>query len=210
MLSDLPNLLVAWGIQATGVLSPGPGVALILGIATSRGRGPALLTCVGISLGALLLAVLTVIGLATVLAEARGVMIAVRWLGAAYLLWLAWGAFRRAAAPPPPPEGRASGPGGRTGRTILGGFLFQMANPKAIFFWIAVAAVGSLQTVSAASLALFLAGAWAISFAGHGGWAILLSSSPFRALYVRARRGVEAALGAIFAAAALKIATERS
>ena len=32
----LPNLAVGWGVQLLGVLSPGPGVALILAIATTR------------------------------------------------------------------------------------------------------------------------------------------------------------------------------
>ncbi|XDA97754.1 hypothetical protein AB1M95_16820 [Sulfitobacter sp. LCG007] len=41
MTRDLPNLLFARSIQLTGVMSPGPGVAFILGIATARGRAPA-------------------------------------------------------------------------------------------------------------------------------------------------------------------------
>ncbi|PJE34176.1 hypothetical protein CVM52_23655 [Pseudooceanicola lipolyticus] len=76
MIDDLPNLFLAWSIQFTGVVSPGPGVALILGIATAQGRGAALRCCLGIGLGGLLLAALTVFGLAALLAEWRGAMIA--------------------------------------------------------------------------------------------------------------------------------------
>ena len=150
------------------------------------------------------------LGLATVLAEWRGAMIALRCFGAAYLAWLAWGAFRKAFAPPPPPAASESRVGKGSLKQIAGGFVFQLGNPKAIFFWIAVAAVGSLDTVSTLSLLVFLAGAFVISAGGHGVWALLLSSTPFRALYARARRGVEGALGVFFAAAALKIATSRS
>ena len=53
MLADwLPNLLAGWAVQLLGVLSPGPGVALILTVATTRGRVPALTSCLGIASGA--------------------------------------------------------------------------------------------------------------------------------------------------------------
>ncbi|SLN15151.1 Homoserine/homoserine lactone efflux protein [Roseivivax jejudonensis] len=208
MTGDLPHLLLAWGIQATGVLSPGPGVALILGVAMAEGRRPALLTCLGIGAGALLLAVLTALGLAGLLAGTREAMIAVRWIGAAYLAWLAIGAFRKAAAPAAPVAARPVAR--RTPlRRIVGGFVFQIGNPKAILFWLAVAAVGGLDTVSPAALLIFLAGAFAISAGGHGLWALILSSGPARAVYARARRGIEATLGFVFALTAIRLATTK-
>ena len=47
----LPQLLLAWSIQAMGILSPGPSVALILGVATSRGRLPSVVTAFGVACG---------------------------------------------------------------------------------------------------------------------------------------------------------------
>ncbi|MDQ2632147.1 MAG: hypothetical protein M3Y78_00235 [Pseudomonadota bacterium] len=52
----LPQLLLAWSIQAMGILSPGPSVALILGVATSRGRLPSVVTALGVSCGSIVLA----------------------------------------------------------------------------------------------------------------------------------------------------------
>ena len=40
----LPQLFLAWSIQTMGVLSPGPSVALIIGVATGQGRLPSLVT----------------------------------------------------------------------------------------------------------------------------------------------------------------------
>jgi len=48
-----------------------------------------------------------------------------------------------------------------------------------------------------------------ISFGCHGAWAVLLSSRPFHAAYCKARRWVEASLGAFFAFMAFGLATER-
>jgi len=208
ILDHLPQLLLAWSVQAAGVASPGPGVMLILGVATTHGRGAALRLCLGIGGAAVLLAAATVLGLAAILSEARSLMIAVKLIGAGYLAWLAWGAFRKAAAPSALAR-QVSVPGlSRLGPVGLG-FAMQMTNPKAIFFWIAVAAVGGVGQAPAHVVAVFVAGAFAISAGGHAAWALLLSSRPFRALYARARRGIEAALGVVFALFAVRLATSR-
>jgi len=210
MTEYLPALLVAWGIQWMGVLSPGPGVALILGVATTRGRGAALLTCLGIAAGSVVLSVATVVGLAALFADVAGVMFAVKLLGAAYLAWLSYGAFRGSLAPPPPPVADAAAVRRAAGRSLLAGFTMQVVNTKAIFFWLAIAALGGLADAPWPVLALFVMVAALNSFLGHGAWAVLLSSRPFLALYRQGRRWVEAALGTFFAFAAFKLATSRT
>lgn len=201
----LPNILLAWGVQATGVASPGPGVALILGVAVSQGRAPALRICLGIGIAAVLMATATVLGLAAIWSEVASLMTVVKLLGSAYLAWLAYGAFRKAASPGSLPHARTISARG----SVLHGFLMQLINPKAMIFWLAVAAVAGLNTAPLPVIAVFLAGAFVVSFGGHGAWAIALSSAPFRAIYAAGRRWVEGALGAFFAFAAFKLATSR-
>ncbi|NNE80454.1 MAG: LysE family translocator [Silicimonas sp.] len=187
----------------TGVMSPGPGVALILGIAVSEGRRSALMACLGIGCAAILLAVATVVGLAAIWSEVAGLLTIVRLAGATYLGWLAWTAFRKAINPPPPPTARRES--GRS--SILQGFLMQLINPKALMFWVAIAAVSGLNLAPLPVVVLFVIGAFAVSFAGHGIWAVALSSHPFRILYARARRWIEGLLGCFFALVAFKLAT---
>lgn len=208
MIADwLPNLLLGWGVQLTAVASPGPGVALILSIATGQGRGPALSACLGIGCAALLMAIATVLGLAALWSGIALFVTAIKLAGAAYLAWLAWGSFRKAIAPPELPT---SAPRRSGRRNALHGFLMQLTNPKALAFWVAIAALAGLHEAPLPVIAIFLAGAFAISVAGHGAWALALSSLPFRAFYARSRRWVEGALGAFFAFAAFKLATART
>ena len=207
MITDwLPNLMTGWAVQLLGVLSPGPGVALIMTMATTRGRAPALTTCLGIASGAVLLALIAVMGLATLLADIAWAMLAVKSAGAAFLLWLAWKSFGRMLDPGDMPAARATA---RPGSAAATGFTMQMTNPKAILYWIAAAAVAGLETAPLPILALFLAGAFINSFLGHGAWAVALSSRPFLKLYARARRWIEGTLGAFFTVAAFKLATSR-
>ena len=202
----LPGLLVAWGVQLMGIVSPGPGVALIIGVAVSEGRRPALLTTAGVACGAVALALATVLGLTAVLAKMQPAMTAVRIAGGLYLLWLAYKALGRAANPPQIAPAQSA-----NGRSAwLRGFVLQISNPKAIFFWLAIAALGSLEGAPWPVLALFVLGAFVNSFVGHGAYGVALSTGPARAAFVAWRRWIEGALGAVFAFAGLKLLLARS
>jgi threonine/homoserine/homoserine lactone efflux protein len=202
----LPNLAVGWGVQWLGVLSPGPGVALILATATTQGRAPAVVTCLGIAMGAAILAFAAVMGLATILAEIAWAMLAVKIAGVIFLAWLAWKSFGRAMAPPGLPDATQM----RNGRPVVTGLAMQLTNPKAILYWIAAAAVAGLDSAPWQVLALFVAGGAVNSFTGHGAWALALSSNLFREAYAGGRRWIEAALGTFFAFAAFKLATSET
>lgn len=207
MIEYLPQILLALSIQTMGVLSPGPSVALILGVATSRGRLPSLVTAFGVACGSIILATATVLGIAVIFAQVAELMTIVRLAGAGYLFWLAWKAFRKAAQPT---ELKAIAAGKQSvWRTGLAGFFLQVSNPKAIFFWLAIASVGGVGDAPLPVVALFVLGAFLNSFAGHGAYALLLSSRPVRALYDRGQRWIEGALGCFFLFAGFKLATSK-
>ncbi|MEM8788953.1 MAG: LysE family translocator [Pseudomonadota bacterium] len=207
LLPHLPQLLLAWSIQLTGVISPGPSVALILGVAAGQGRGPALITALGIGCASIVLSLATVLGLAALFAQAADLMTLVRFIGAGYLAWLAYGAFRKAMAPPALSAARVAPRS--AARLALAGFALQVSNPKAIFFWLAVASVGGVGAAPIPVIALFLLGAFINSTVGHGAWALVLSAGPMRRAYARGRAWIEGSLGVFFAVAALRLATSR-
>ncbi len=201
----LPGFLAAYALLLVGASSPGPAVAMLLGIATTEGRAAALVSCVGIACGSSIINLSTLIGVGLLLSQAAWAMALLKLAGAAYLLWLAYGAFRRALHPPLVTFRDARF--GSNGRLFSAGFLLQVTNPKAIAFWLAIAAIGATEGGGPAVVALFVAGAWMLSFLCHGGWALLLSSGPIRRGYAAGRRWVEASLGTFFGFAAYKIAT---
>lgn len=208
MIEYLPHLLLAWSIQLSGVVSPGPSVALILGIATAEGRRPALITVCGIGCGSFVLATATVLGLTALFAEIAGLMTVIRFLGAAYLAWLAWGAFRRAASPPPLRVAEV-GSASLLQRMAMG-FLLQATNPKAMLFYVAIASVGGLAGAPIEVAVIFVVGCFVNSVLGHAVWALVLSAARVRRAYLSAQRWVEGALGVFFAFAAFRLATARS
>jgi threonine/homoserine/homoserine lactone efflux protein len=201
----LPGFIAAYAILLVGASSPGPAVAMLLGISTTQGRGPALITCFGIATGSMTINLLTMIGVGLLLSQAAWAMNLLRLVGAAYLLWLAWGAFRKALNPP---KVSVEATAVQSAPALYAkGYLLQVTNPKAIAFWLAIAAVGAVNGAPAPVVAAFVAGAFVISFAMHAAWALVLSSRPVRAAYAGGRRWIEAGLGTFFTFAAFKLAT---
>ncbi len=208
MADYLPGFIASYSILLVAVMSPGPAVAMLLGLGLSRGRGAALIASLGIAAGSSTIALITLMGMGLLLQQAAWAITLLRLIGSAYLLWLAYGAFRKALNPPRVEP--AQMPPLSFGRAFLTGYLLQVTNPKAIVFWLAIGAVGATTGAPAQITALFLAGAFAISLTGHGFYAIALASGPVRRAYQKARRGVEATLGLLFTFFAFKLATSRS
>ncbi|MEM7487927.1 MAG: LysE family translocator [Pseudomonadota bacterium] len=207
LAAHLPLFAAAYAILLVAALSPGPAVAMLLGIGTARGRGPALVASAGIATGSVVINLLTLVGVGLLLQQAAWAMTGLRILGAAYLAWLAWGSLKKALAPPSVTI--ADVPARSSARYFAMGMALQVTNPKAIAFWLAIAAVGATQGGGAGVVAAFVLGAWLISFACHGFWALVLSAAPVRTLYARFRRWVEGTLGAFMGYMAIRLATER-
>ncbi|MEN0041541.1 MAG: LysE family translocator [Pseudomonadota bacterium] len=203
----LPGFFAAYAILIVAASSPGPAVAMLLGIGLGQGRWAAMIATAGIAVGSLTLNALTLLGVSVILREAAWVMGIMRVLGAAYLLWLAYCAFRKALSGAEV-ELKKTKP--RSGPQLFAmGYLLQVTNPKAIVFWLAIASVGATQGAGIGVIALFVLGALFISFVCHAAWALLLSSAVVRAGYGRIRRPVEAVLGSLFAFFAFRLVTER-
>lgn len=204
----VPGFLAAYAILIVGAASPGPSVALLIGIATGQGRLPALIATTGIATGSATINVLTMIGVGVLVSQAAWAILVLKLLGAAYLAYLAFCAFRKAAAPP------AFSPmqsGQRTWlRWFAVGYALQVTNPKAIAFWLAIAAVGATEGAGLFVKTLFVFGAFMISFACHGAWALVMSAQRARAAYAAGRRWIEATLGIVFSVFAWKLATSET
>lgn len=110
---------------------PGPDMAYMIAMGLQGGRRAALRAILGIGTGMSVYAALVALGLGRVVERWPLVLVVVKLGGAAYLLWLAWHAWRD--APHAPEPGQTPG-----GRPYLRGCLVSLANPKVILFFLAV------------------------------------------------------------------------
>jgi threonine/homoserine/homoserine lactone efflux protein len=115
-------------------LTPGPAVLLVIAHALTRGAAAAAWAALGILSANVLYFALSATGLGAVLVASYELFSLLRWLGAAYLVWLGVRLLigRSAVRSPATPAVGA----GR--RTFVNGFALQAANPKALLFFVAL------------------------------------------------------------------------
>lgn len=122
-----------FGIAVLLALSPGPDNLFVLTQSVLWGRTAGLCVVLGLCTGVLGHTVAVSVGLAAVFAASSAAFMAVKLVGAAYLLYLAWGALR---------AGSASLQGGRAPRQTGGqlyrrGVFMSLTNPKVTVFFLA-------------------------------------------------------------------------
>lgn len=127
-----PGVLPAFALAMVLVeLTPGPNLAYLALLGAGQGRRTGLLAVAGITAGLAFWLLVALFGLTrTPLHSLLGLEI-LRWVGAAYLVWLAWDALRPGAGVGP--TGRPSG-----GRAFLRGLAANLLNPKAAIFYLAL------------------------------------------------------------------------
>ena len=117
-------------------LTPGPAVLFVVAQALTRGAVASVWATLGILTGNALYFALSATGLGAVLLASYELFSLVRWLGAAYLIWLGVRALMGRSAT----RSIASAPMVAAGRrrTFVNGFVLQAANPKALLFFVAL------------------------------------------------------------------------
>jgi threonine/homoserine/homoserine lactone efflux protein len=120
-------------ISLVVVVSPGIGVLYTVSTAMSRGSRASLVAAFGCTLGIVPHMLAAIVGLAALLNASAVVFQTVKYLGVAYLLYLAWSTFREKGALVEP-NGLERG---SAGRVILTAVLINLLNPKLSLFFFA-------------------------------------------------------------------------
>lgn len=146
------DLWLAFVAASTALLLiPGPTVLLVLSYALSKGRGVAVASATGVALGDLIAMSASLAGLGALVLASATLFTALKWVGAAYLIWLGVKLIRSA------PSGGLEMPESHdvTGRQVLRHTAAVTAlNPKSIAFFIAF--VPQFLTASAPLMPQFI------------------------------------------------------
>lgn len=115
-------------------LTPGPNMAYLAQVALDRGRLAGLAVVAGVALGLTTIGALAALGLGALIDSNEWVYQALRWAGAAYLLWLAWDAWQAASQE----EAGMTPSSARIGTLFGRGLIANLLNPKAAVFYVAM------------------------------------------------------------------------
>jgi len=127
-----PGVLPAFALAMVLVeLTPGPNLAYLALLGAARGRRAGLLAVAGITAGLVFWLLVALFGLTrTPLQSVVGLEV-LRWVGAGYLVWLAWDAIRPARDAAPSRLSSGAGP-------FVRGLAANLLNPKAAVFYLAL------------------------------------------------------------------------
>lgn len=124
----LSTWLLFSAVVLAAVLTPGPAMLAIIAHALQRGARATMPVVLGNVAGVIVLIGVSIAGVAALVTAVPGALDALRWGGAAYLLWLGVRGLRGDAA------GNAVG----RGSGFVRGVLISFSNPKALLFFGAV------------------------------------------------------------------------
>jgi RhtB (resistance to homoserine/threonine) family protein len=127
---DLSTLLAYITACTAIILAPGPAQALVLARTLSDGRKAGLMTALGLNVGTLFHSITAALGLSAILATSALAFSVVKYIGAAYLIYLGIQALRHNATTDAPAtdSGRQA-----FSKAVLTGIL----NPKVAIFFLA-------------------------------------------------------------------------
>jgi RhtB (resistance to homoserine/threonine) family protein len=205
-MSYAPQLLTLAGVMLLACVSPGPDfVAVSSNALASRRAG--ILVALGVAAGCVAWALLTVFGLGILLTRLGWLYSAIRFLGAGYLIFLGGKMLLSARHSSPPMKIRPTSENHRG--AFRRGVLVNMANPKAAAFFgslfVTVLPIGAPTWVHVATVATVggVAASWFVVLA------LMFSSDRVRVVYERARRPIDALMGAALIGLGAKLAISR-
>jgi threonine/homoserine/homoserine lactone efflux protein len=200
------GLLVFIAVYFLAVATPGPGVAAVVARSLARGAQGAPAFIAGFLIGDLIWFTVAATGLAALAQTAHVVFVAIKYAGAAYLLYLAW---RLWTTPVTAALEAAPDSGQKPLQLFVGSLALTLANPKTMIFFLALAP--TVVELERLTIAGFLEVAAAISLVLPlvlGGYVLLASRARrmFRspAALKRINRGTGVAMACAAAAVAAR------
>ena len=129
----IENWLAFAAAAAILLAIPGPTILLVISYALGHGRRPAAAIVAGVALGDLTAMTASMAGLGAILAASSDLFTALRWVGAAYLVYLGLKLWRAPVAH----SGAAAAPSIGLGRIFGHAYAVTTLNPKSIVFFVA-------------------------------------------------------------------------
>ena len=195
------SLIILFALIA--IASPGPATLAIAAASIKQGRLAGMSLALGVLTGSLIWSVLAAFGLAMIMEKHPWLFDTLRFVGAAYLLFLAFKSARSAMT-----SGTMSFADNADiskSRNYIKGLLIHLTNPKAILFFASLYSIGVPPATSAAGMISVILTVGMVSTAVFLGYGLLFAHYRARSVYIKSRQWFEAGFALVFGTASLKI-----
>ena len=204
----LTGFITYAGALAIAAAIPGPGVTALVARALGSGFRSSLFMAFGLLLGDLTYLTAVVLGLALVAQTFGTVFLIVKWLGVAYLGWLAW-VFWTSGITPETVEAKR-GTGGFFA-SFTSGLAVTLGNPKTMIFYLALTpTLVDLRTITLSDYAILATVTVAVLLIVLVPYLILAAKARDLLKAPRALKALNRTAAAFMGGAALAIASRSS
>ncbi len=196
---DLLALASIGLVQLLAVMSPGPSFLITARTAVARSRVDGIKVALGLGAGTLVWAGAALFGLNALFHALPMLFMAMKFLGAFFLLWIAFQIFIHAKIP------LNLEAGGSFGNPFLKGVLVQLSNPKVMVFF---GSIFIAMLPANPPLWMLLALLAIVSFNEvwwYSAVALFFGAGPVRAFYLRAKAWIDRVTGVFLGALGLRL-----
>lgn len=190
------GFLVITGVHLLAAASPGPDFVLVSQQTLTQGRKVGLWCSFGIMLGLGVHIIYSVLGLATIIANAQWLLTTIKILGGSYLLYLGYQGLKSKPKTQDTVSPVAPALPQKTWQIVQKGFLCNVFNPKAPVYFVAVFTLVLSPDMPLWQLALY--GAWmmALQMAWFSAVVLLLSTAVIERKFQAMAHWIDRVLGA--------------
>ncbi len=134
------QLLTVFIVHMLGVMSPGPDFAVVTRNSLIYSRKAGVYTALGIALGISVHVAYSILGIAVIIAQSMILFNIIKYIGAAYLIYIGYKALRarKSLSPANAPEQTVHQKDISIFKALRIGFLTNLLNPKATLFFLAL------------------------------------------------------------------------
>ncbi|MEW9613695.1 LysE family transporter [Shinella sp. S4-D37] len=212
MSSYLLELASLMAIFSFAIISPGADLAMVMRQSLVHGRRAAIVTSFGIGASLMVHVTYTILGLGLIISQSIYLFNVVKWCGVAYLVYIGVKALRAKGtdltlAPADADETKV---GQSALRAFSLGFLANLLNPKAVFFFLSI-----FSTVVAAHTPIAVKFGYGLVMAScliawFVGVSLFMTTPKMRAAFSRMSQWIDRTSGLVFIALGIKLATEKA
>ena len=204
--------LVLASVQLAAVISPGPAFALTIRNAIAYNRRVGIMTSIGLGIGVAVHVLLVLGGLATVLSQSVMLFTTIKYLGAAYLIFIGVKSLMSKKQTANPETAPAATPKNKTMsdfKAIRTGALTNILNPKAIVFFTALFTQFVDPHTSWQVLTLYGGTSVFFEIAWFSGVTLVLTNPALKAKFISISHWIERICGGLLMALGVRLALSK-
>lgn len=209
-MTDIAPLILTYIVFLAAMISPGPDFLIVLRNSLGYGAKAGIGTAAGIALALSVHVAYCLAGIGLLISQSIVLFTIVKWIGAAYLVYIGIGALRSKGMTIDEAALDKTGPQKTVGSAFMEGIITNIFNPKATLFFLAMFTQMIDPATPVMAQAVFGGACMLTAFIWFSLVAAVMGIRPVRQAYARASKAIDRTLGVFFIGLAARLALAKA